>query len=346
MPRNGSAISLAKDACHQATSTSGQLSMFDLTTCGPIVTATSSLGLAAGLTRYSSPHGQTTDLFGQEVAPANRSLQQARDKHLAMNATSGPTGSSLSELADRQLSLANRLKRQLDGVGSTLFTLIWNRKATPLGRPYYQLAASARRTSDSDYGSWPTPNAGPQNDGDTTWQDRRKILKAKHGNGNGFGMVLGQAAQLASWPTPKVSGRDESLENWQTRKQTEYEKYPGKGLGSGSLEIIAQLASWPTPNAMEGGQTSRSGKRKGEKLMGGLVASFATPTTRDHKDGASTLKNALLGRQASLAGSPAQTEKRGQLNPAHSRWLMGYPAEWDDCAPMAMRSSRKSQQNL
>lgn len=41
---------------------------------------------------------------------------------------------------------------------------------------------------------WPTPNAGPQNDTDTRWQERREECKARHGN-NGFGMTLGMAVQ-------------------------------------------------------------------------------------------------------------------------------------------------------
>jgi len=36
-------------------------------------------------------------------------------------------------------------------------------------------------------------------------------------------------------------------------------------------------------------------------------------------------------------GSPAETGSTDQLNPAYSRWLMGFPPAWDDCAVMAMR---------
>lgn len=42
-----------------------------------------------------------------------------------------------------------------------------------------------------------------------------------------------------------------------------------------------------------------------------------------------------------LTGSDAGMESGGQLNPEHSRWLMGYPPEWDACAVTAMPSSRK-----
>jgi hypothetical protein len=130
--------------------------------------ATSSPVSEDGASPSATRCSQTIDLFGQDHAPASHSLPPEKAKHQAMNATSGPTGSNLSELADRQSSLANRLKRQLDGVGSTLFTLIWRQKVTPLGRPYYQLQASGLRTKEIGFGSLPTPTA-------RDWQDQARL---------------------------------------------------------------------------------------------------------------------------------------------------------------------------
>lgn len=90
-----------------------------------------------------------------------------------------------------------------------------------------------------------------------------------------------------------------------------------------------------------------------------MLAGWVTATTRDWKDTpgmATTGKDGRtrldqLPRQAQLVdsglmpnGSNAETAKPAQLNPAFSLWLMGFPPEWDACAPAAMPSSRKSQQ--
>jgi hypothetical protein len=114
---------------------------------------------------------------------------------------------------------------------------------------------------------------------------------------------------LCGWPTPNVPNRGcESRESKDKR-----------GSGGLDLQTTARLVvGWPTPNAMEGGATSMSGDRKGELLMGGLV------------------------RGLTSTSSNAETEKPGALKPEHSRWLMGYPPEWDACGVTAMPSSRKS----
>jgi hypothetical protein len=132
---------------------------------------------------------------------------------------------------------------------------------------------------------------------------------------------------------------------------------------------------------MEGGQTSRGGKRKGEALMGGLVG-WATPRATDAKCGHNYTENCEgkdLAKDASLCGwatpraedaesagmrhsrgvadtltaqagqgatsCPAGTGKRGVLRPGHSRWLMGYPAAWDSCGATAMQSFRRSRRS-
>lgn len=120
------------------------------------------------------------------------------------------------------------------------------------------------------------------------------------------------------------------------------------------LGRVAWLAEpWSTPRANKWGFPDAHGSHEGPIPL----ASWATPACMDtlpiRSDeqlaraksvaGCSNLKDQVpTGLPAT--GSSAATGSGGQLNPAHSRWLMGYPTEWDDCAPTVTPSSRKSRQ--
>jgi len=261
----------------------------------------------------------------------------------------GRRGFNSSESESLSRSLASRLQAVTDSLGSTLFTLTWKRRDTPSGRLIYALRASARRISGREFTSWqspnsgdskgrtyqydnhdktkprlsnegvmrgwPTPDASVMNDGEAleSWQSRAEMLKQKHGNGNGAGMPIAVATQLAAWPTPNTpsGGRMQSDEVTMTQKR------PDGTKAQAALENVARLAGWRSPaaqNADRGGQDGRKRVEAGHTLnlqdQTQLTASGLTPN-----------------------GSPALTGKRGQLNPAFSRWLMGLPPEWDDCAP-------------
>jgi len=91
-------------------------------------------------------------------------------------------------------------------------------------------------------------------------------------------------------------------------------------------------AGWPTPTA-----TCHKGGYEGGRIVDGrlcinrldLAAQIVEPTR-------------LTADGQILTGSDAKTNSGGKLNPALSRWLMGYPTGWDDCAVTATQSFPKS----
>lgn len=275
-----------------------------------IPSATSSPASAGGPSPSASRVGPTTAPSGPGAAPASPSVLRGLAVRSATRGIFGLFGFASSPSGRLQSSLESRLKRQLAGAGSTLFVLTWKRRATPLGRPYSQLAASARRTSGIDFGSWPTPMAGTPlqngyNEAGST-DSSRKIV------------------ELTAWPSPCTpnGGRSMSIEKMDATGRT----VDGK-KHTASLEHAVKFASWPTPAATD------------DKSAGG--ASFAA--TKGKKG--LRLNDHMANRGPILSGLNAQMGKPGQLSPEFSRWLMGYPAEHLSCAPTETRSSLKSQRS-
>ena len=190
----------------------------------------------------------------------------------------------------------------------TLPPMDYEKRLNHPGRPGRTVSGNLREVVT--LASWPTPNTpsgGPN---------------VKSTPTHTGGMDLGGAVTLASWPTPIVGDITGGP------RPPDDKRGPAPGL-----QAAAHLTSWPTPMEHEarlGFQDRSTGKKGSQKSLTTVVVESLAPDNDPRLSGQTAI------------GSPAATEKPGQLNPAHSRWLMGYPPEWDACAPTAMPSSRKS----
>lgn len=265
--------------------------------------------------------------------------------------------STSSQSCDLQLFLANRLAQQLKNCGSMLYSLSWKTKATPAHRQYCQRAASAPRTKEIAFSlalsTWPTSSATDWKGGYAGGRIRNGKLSVDR---------LDVAAQLATYPTPNTCNDrspcpDYARAGWFREDGTK------KHI---RLQDIAGMAGWTTVTTIDNnqvrGEAGAAGHPDRSTTLGGAVrlASYPTPLTvpdspaskgqlsGSYREGMAKCTPVpdfpirITAHGQMLTGCYAGMEISGPLNPAHSRWLMGYPPEWCDCADTETPSSRKS----
>jgi hypothetical protein len=169
---------------------------------------------------------------------------------------------------------------------------------------------------------WPTPDAHARGTveppEDMTRESGAKAQLTLHG-----------AAALAAWPTPRAA---DGAKGGKRRVAT------GQDLPTTASEVIRE-ASWATPAAQEAGGTPEAflERKRKTKAAGTHIGESVTSLSLQ----AQLVGSGPVPTGCSAETPPADRPSPGQLNPEHSRWLMGYPAAWGFCGGPATRSSRR-----
>lgn len=338
------------------------LPKYKQTTLEDLLKSTFLQGSAAEAQRLDSQTGLTTDLFGQEAAPASHSVQPVTIRARKTKGTCGHISTASLASANLTKSLVNRLKGRLSTDGSMIYKQTWKEKVTPSGIVYWEHTARQRkpgmsvfkfsglsktslekelvmnsgnggsiavtmrdlialvehRISGKDFTGLPTPTSSTGGSNNNS----KAVLERGHGMN-----LEGAAVLMGGWPS--ASARD-----WKDSSGMATTGINPDGSVRNRLDQlprVAAVAGWATPNTLDTlpARSSEAIERQFSIARKGRTAP-ANLREQVHPE--------LYPSGAIQTGSTSWTTSTGQLNPALSRWLMGYREEWDIAAIQASRS--------